>query len=255
MRTRVASSAIAAALAATLGLAVVVLPALPASAKGLSQSQINSIENRLNHGKKLTYSATYTAVSAGKKMSVTIAQAPPKSLFSAGTSSIIDTGKTTYLCSPGGSGGNSGNSGSSGGGKVTCVTESGIDPLVTLEDLFSPALAVQALNEAKASLSSKAAGVHLSVSNANYAGQSATCVSGSEPGKGTGKYCVTNKGVLAYATTSSNGSSSYFQLTHYSSNPSSSLFNPPAGATTVTTPTLPKGIPTPSLPPGVTIPT
>ena len=113
MRTRVASSAVAALAAAALGLAVVVLPALPASAKGLTQSQINAIEKNLNHGKKLTFSATYTAVNGSQKSTVTIAQAPPKSNFSSGTSSVINNGKTTYICSAGG-GGNSGSSGSSG---------------------------------------------------------------------------------------------------------------------------------------------
>jgi hypothetical protein len=259
MRTRVASSAAVAA-AAALGLAVVVLPALPASAKGLTQSQINAIENNLNHGKKLTFSATYTAVNGSQKTTVTIAQAPPKSDFSSGTSSVINNGHTTYICSAGSSGGSgssgsTGSTGSSSGGKEQCITESGANPLLSLEDVFSPAVALAALNEAKSASIARAYGIHLTESSGNYAGQSATCFSVSEKGKGSGKYCVTKQGILAYATTSNNGSTNYFELTHYSSSPSSSLFSPPAGATTVTTPSLPKGVSTPSLPPGVTIPT
>lgn len=234
MRTRVATSALAVAASAALGLAVAVLPALPASAKSLSNSQINQLENSLNHGKKLTFSATYTADNDGTKTTVTIAQAPPKSNFSSGTSSIINNGKTTYFCS------------SSSGGSQQCITESGANPLLGLEDLFSPAVAVAALNEAKSGLVAKALGVHLSESSGNYAGQSATCFSVSEKGKGSGKYCVTKQGILAYATTSNNGSNNYFELTKYSSSPSSSLFTPPAGATTVTTPSLPDGITIPT---------
>jgi hypothetical protein len=249
MRTRVATSAVTVAVAAALGLAVVVVPALPASAKGLTQSQINAIEKNLNHGKKLTFSATYTAVNGTQKSTVTIAQAPPKSDFSSGTSSVINNGKTTYICSSnGGSGstGSSGNTGSSGGGKESCITESGANPLLSLEDLFSPSVALAALNEAKSAAVARALGVHLTESSGNYAGQSATCFSVSERGKGSGKYCVTKQGILAYATTANNGSTNYFELTKYSSNPSSSLFSPPAGATTVTTPSLPAGVTIPT---------
>ncbi|HEY6471494.1 MAG TPA: hypothetical protein VIY26_01295 [Acidimicrobiales bacterium] len=248
MRTRVASSAVA-ALAAALGLAVVVLPALPASAKGLTQSQINAIEKNLNHGKKLTFSATYTAVNGGQKTTVTIAQAPPKSDFSSGTSSVINNGKTTYICTAGSSSGgtgSTGSTGSSGAGKESCITESGANPLLSLEDIFSPAVALAALNEAKSAAIARSLGIHLTESSGNYAGQSATCFSVSERGKGSGKYCVTKQGILAYATTSNNGSTNYFELTKYSSSPPSSLFSPPAGATTVTTPSLPAGVTIPT---------
>ncbi len=112
MRTR------ALTLAATVGLALVVLPALPASAKGLSQPQIKALENNLNNAKKLTYQVTYTSTENGKTSTITIAQAPHKSNFSTSDgSSVISTGKATYYCSPnsssnsGSTGGNSGNSG------------------------------------------------------------------------------------------------------------------------------------------------
>ena len=50
--------------------------------------------------------------------------------------------------------------------------------------------------------------------------------------KNVGKYCVTKQGLLSYA-----GSSSFsFVLTKFTSKPSSSLFQLPAGATTVTLP-------------------
>ena len=79
----------------------------------------------------------------------------------------------------------------------------------------------------------------MSASSATFAGQSATCVSVTAQGK-AGKYCVTKQGILAYAGTSSG----YFELTKFVASPPASLFQLPAGATTVTIPgggTLPGG--------------
>jgi hypothetical protein len=265
MRIRVQTIA---TVAAALGLALVVLPALPASAKGLSQSQINNLEKTLNQHNKVTFEATYTAVSSSNpKQTITIAQAPPKSYFGTGpTSSVVNTGKATYFCSQ-----NSGNSGSTGGtgnsgntgstttttkaATVQCLKESGANPLLGIEDLFSPATALAALNEAKVTAIARAEGVHISSSSGKYAGQSATCFTVSKRGQGSGKYCVTNQGILAYATTANNGNNNYFELTKYTAHPSSSLFNLPAGATTVTTPSIPDvSIPDGSIPSDVSIP-
>ncbi|HEX3334160.1 MAG TPA: hypothetical protein VHS57_07450 [Acidimicrobiales bacterium] len=234
MRTRLLTLAGAPGLAVALGLglAVAVVPALPASAKQISSSQIKSLENELTKTNHLTYEATYTAVNGGQRETVTIAQAPPKSYFNASTGSVINNGKTTYFCSQ-----------KSSGGGEQCITENGTSPLLGLEDLFSPTAAVAALTEAKQGLVSRtiarALGVNVSTSSGNYGGQSATCISVSARGKGAGKYCITNKGILAYATTSNNAGSNYFELTKFSSSPSSSLFSTPAGATTVTIPSVP----------------
>ena len=79
----------------------------------------------------------------------------------------------------------------------------------------------------------------MSSTSASFAGQSATCVTVTSQGK-SGKYCVTKQGILAYA----GSSSGYFQLTKFTSSPPASLFQLPAGATTVTIPgggTLPGG--------------
>jgi hypothetical protein len=214
MRTR------AAVILASLGIAAVVIaPALPASAKQVTNNNLKAITKAINSGKHLTYQATYTSVSNGQTTTVTIAQAPPKSNFSSSTGSVISDGKSTYYCS-------------SSGGKEQCLTVSGANPLLGLEDLFSPQVALGALAEAKEGLVSKALGISTTQTSASFAGQPSTCVTVTVRGK-AGKYCVTNKGLLAYAGSSS---SSYFQLTKYSSSPSSSLFSLPAGATTVTLP-------------------
>lgn len=240
MRSRVLT------LATVVGLTVVVLPTLPASAKGLSQSQIQSLENSIKANKNLTFEAMYTAVSGGQKQTVTIAQAPHKSYFGASNGSVINDGKSTYYCSTSGSTGSSGTTGSTGNtgnspstppttktGQPQCVKQSGVSPLLGLQQLFNSSTALTALNEAtKHGLLARALGVHVSASNGSYGGQSATCFSVTAHGHG-GKYCITKQGVLAYVST---GSNDYFELTMFSSKPSPSLFELPAGATTQSVP-------------------
>lgn len=242
----------AAGVAVGLALSLAVLPTLPASAKGLSNSQIQQLENKLNQGKKATYSATYVSSDGS---TVTIAQQSGKSNFSSSDgSSIINTGKKTYYCSKGdsgnsGSSGNSGNSDTVSSGStststtngVQCITESGAGPLAGLVGLFSPALLLNVLNEAKVSAEAHALGIKLTTSTQKFAGQSATCLSGTVRGK-TGKYCVTNQGLLAYV---GGTGGSTFKMTKYSSNPSPSLFKLPANATTVTIPSIPSDVSVP----------
>ena len=65
-----------------------------------SSSKLKALTNSINHGKHLTYEAVYKSVSpGGQTQTVTIAQSPPKTIFSASGGSVIDTGKTTYYCS------------------------------------------------------------------------------------------------------------------------------------------------------------
>jgi hypothetical protein len=201
--------------------------AVPASAsldKSISSSNLKTLENNLSKAKHLTYEVVYKSVSAGQTTTVTIAQAPPKSYFSTSSSRIIDNGKKTYFCS-------------SQGASVTCLPSGTGNSLLGLEDIFSPAAALSAFSEAKEGLVSKLLGIKVNASSGSFGGQSSTCVSVTYHGKG-GKYCVTKKGLLSYA----GSSSSYFEMTKYSSSPPSSLFTLPAGATTET------------LPGGVTIP-
>jgi hypothetical protein len=203
-----------------LGLGALVLAsALPAAAKPISPGSLRALTNSINRSKNLTYSATYTSVSGGQTTTVTIAQSPPKSNFSTSSGSVINDGKSTYYCS-------------TTSGKQQCLTVSGANPLLGLEDLFSPQLALGALGEAKQGLVSRLLGIKATASSATFAGQPSTCVTVTVRGK-VGRYCVTKQGILSYSGSSS---TSYFQLTKYSTSPSASLFTPPAGATTVTLP-------------------
>ena len=114
---------------------------------------------------------------------------------------------------------------------MTCLSVKGANPLLGLQNVFSPSVALGALAQAKQGLVSRVLGIKVSSSSATIAGQPSTCVTVTVRGKG-GKYCVTKQGILSY----SGSSSSYFKLTKYSSKPPASLFSLPAGATTQTLP-------------------
>jgi hypothetical protein len=215
--------------AAAVGL-VVIGTALPASAaldksSSVSAAQLKALSKAVNKEKHLTFEATYTSVAGGQTQTVTIAQAPPKSYFSAGQGAVISTGSTSYYCS-------------TSGGTQSCLSASGANPIAGLETLFSPAAAITALNGYQQSVAAHVSGVKISESSGSFAGQAATCVTATAHGQ-TGKYCVTKQGILAYAGAPNRGT--YFQLTKYSKSPPSSLFTV-SSASTVT------------LPGGVTIP-
>ncbi len=191
-----------------------------AKAKAPSASTLKTLEKNLANTKHLTYEAVYKSVSGSTTSTVTIAQAPPKSNFSSSGGEVINTGKSTYYCSV-------------ESGTTSCLSAGGSNPLLGLEDLFSPSAAIAAFSEIKTGLLSRLAGIKATASSATIAGQSSTCVTVSVHGQG-GKYCVTKKGILSYAGATSG---SYFELTKSSSSPPASLFSLPSGATTVTLPT------------------
>ena len=132
-------------------------------------------------------------------------------------------------------------------GKTTCLSAGTSNPLLGLEDLFSPSAAIAAFSEVKTGLLARLAGIKATASSATIAGQSSTCVTVTVHGT-SGKYCVTKKGILSYAGATSGN---YFELTKFSSSPPASLFSLPSGATTETLPSLPPGV---TLPGGESIP-
>ncbi|HXY26696.1 MAG TPA: hypothetical protein VEH82_00270 [Acidimicrobiales bacterium] len=236
MRTRAALLVLA-----SLGLGVLaVLPALPASAK---QSPFNAkaLKNSINRTKNLTYEAQYSSVSSGQTETVTVAQSPPKSAFVTSSGSVVNNGKATYYCGSGsGSSGNSGNSGNSGSGnsgsasssKVSCVSTSMSNPLLGLEETFSPQVVINALRTTVSGIIARALGVKVAYSSATYAGQPSSCMTISRRGQSV-KYCVTKQGILSYSGTGS----AYLELSKFSTSPPASLFQLPAGATVSTLPT------------------
>lgn len=211
------------------GLLMVFGMATPAGASHgkLTPAQLKALTNKVNSSKKLSFEAVYKSVGLGSDASVTIAQAPPKSLFSTTGGVVVNTGSKTYYCS-------------TSGGAEQCLAAGTSNPFVGIEDIFSPAAALAAFSDAKEGLVDRALGIKLSESSATIAGQASTCVTVTVKGKAD-KYCVTKQGVLAY----SGSGGQYFELTKYVKSPPSSLFQLPAGATTVT---LPGGASIPDIP-------
>jgi hypothetical protein len=225
MRTPVAIriAAIGAGLFLVVGLAT---PAGASHAK-LTPSQLKALTNKVNSSKKLSFEAVYKSVGLGNDATVTIAQAPPKSLFSTSSGVVVDTGTKNYYCSVSGS-------------TDQCLAAGTSNPFIGIEDIFSPAAALAAFSEAKEGLVDRALGIKLSQSSATIAGQASICVTVTVKGKND-KYCVTKQGVLAY----SGSGGQYFELTKFVKSPPSSLFQLPAGATTET---LPGGASIPDIP-------
>ena len=187
---------------------------------GATSKQLKSITSSLGKAEKRTFKAVYSFVGNGTSQSVTIEQQPPKSRYSFGSNgSVIDTGTATYFCS-------------TSGGQVTCIPESGgSNPLSSLLDLFSPATVQTSLQATESELAARARGYTVSFSKGTFAGQASKCAKVSGP-SGSGKYCVTNAGILASLTSASGG----FTLTSYSGSVPSSDFSLPPGATVVTSP-------------------
>jgi hypothetical protein len=187
---------------------------------GAISNELKSLSSSLAKVQKRTFKAVYTLTSSTGNETVTVEQRPPKSLYSFGNSgSMIDTGTTTYFCS-------------TSTGQATCIPESGgSNPLAPLLGLFSPSTARSALQTAQAEVAAKMHGYTVSFSSGTFAGQASKCASVSGP-SGSGKYCVTNSGILASLTSTSGG----FRLTSYSSSVPSSDFSLPQGATIVSIP-------------------
>jgi hypothetical protein len=100
--------------------------------------------------------------------------------------------------------------------------------------MFEPALVAGTLKAIEASVASHVAGVSVTTTSATYGGLVSTCLVVHSATPGT--YCASNAaGILTYATVAG----TTLTLTNYSAHPASSLFSPPAGATTET---LPSGV-------------
>jgi hypothetical protein len=123
------------------------------------------------------------------------------------------------------------------------VNEKGGSPLGATADIFSAAPVLSVFSQAEESAVARALGIKVSGSSTSFAGQPSTCITVSRKSN-TGKYCVTKQGLLSY----SGSGKTYFKMVKYSAHPSSSLFTLPAGATTVTIPSLPSGVTIPNTP-------
>jgi len=202
----------------------------PTGASGGSSlsAELQSLSSKIQSGKGATFKATYSSTggSSSSTSTVVFEQKPPKTYFSSGDGLVLNDGKTTYYCS------------TSNGSPQCFASSSSSNPLGAVFGLFSGAAVTTFLQTARAQAAAHAAGYDLTYSSATYAGQPSHCVQASGP-QGSGKYCVTDSGIIAYVDS---GSGNVFELTDYTTNVSDSDFSLPAGATTVT---LPSGVSVP----------
>lgn len=177
------------------------------------RSSLTSLAVAMRAGEHETFTAVYRANEAGTDQTVTVAQDPPKALFSAGTGAVIDTGSSTYYCTV-------------DAGRHMCVSAGSSDPLAAMSALVSPTAVLSELSAAQTELEDHAPGYTSSYSSGTFAGQRATCVTIASSFQ-SARYCVTRHGILAYEGAEGNSIS----LVTYSSTVTAGDFTVPAGAT------------------------
>ena len=204
-----------------------------------ASSKLDTLAGSVASAQKSTFPVVYTSTSGGSTSTITLAQSPPRQLFSTtdssgSTTSLVDTGTVTYSCSGGGS------------STVTCTSIGGKlagAALSSLIDVYNGSAALTVFNGWRSAIAERVAGVSLTFTDETIGGQPSTCANWNRSGD-TATYCVTSTGVLAKVETSggSSGSGTRFELTSYSDSPPASAFVVPQGATVVT---LPAGASTP----------
>jgi hypothetical protein len=188
-------------------------------------SKIQSLSSSVQAGQHATFKAVYTTHSAtAASQTITIEQMPPKSVFGTTSGSVINDGTHTYFCS-------------SSGGTSQCVSESataGSNPLKSITALFDPATILSEFQAAQSAAAAHSLGYSFAFSSETYAGVPTKCVNFTHAAESV-KYCVTDSGILAYASSAGNT----FELTNFTSSPAASDFSLPAGATVITVPSIP----------------
>jgi hypothetical protein len=202
-------------------------------------AKLDALAGNVKSAQKSTFQAVYTSSSGGSTSTITLAQSPPKQLFratdsSGSTTSLINTGTTTYSCSGG------------GGSAVTCTSIGGRvagAALTSLVNVYNGSTALTVFDAWRSAIVARVAGVSLTFTTETIGGQPSTCANWNRSGD-TATYCVTSTGVLAKVESSggSSGSGTSFELTSYSTSPPASAFAVPQGATVVT---LPGGVSAP----------
>jgi hypothetical protein len=149
---------------------------------------------------------------------------PPRRLFKSGSAEMIENGSKSYYCTTDSS-------------PANCIVyaSAGASPLASIMSVYDAATYVDNMKSWQGIMASGIAGFHLRFSAETFAGQPSQCATWQY--QETAKYCVTDKGLLAYVGgTSSSGTESSFELTNYSASPSTSDFDLPKGATFTTIP-------------------
>ena len=184
-------------------------------------SQLNTLLKSLQSGQTASFKAVYSSSFGGSTVTFGYEQTSQRSLFTVGTSEILNTSAATYNCST--------------SGAPVCQTFTPKDPLASSLDLVSGKSTLTALQAGETALAAKTKGYTASFTSQTFAGQAATCVTVTGPATSAapGKFCVTGTGALAYVSTSA---TQILTLTSYSSGVAASDFDLPPGAQVITNP-------------------
>jgi hypothetical protein len=175
------------------------------------------------------YEATYVTTGSSPA-TITFASSPPTDFFFQGggsTGRLLQNSTGSYTCLQK----------TTGGWSCTKLSTSTFDTAKLAYALYSGKYWVTFLRIY--STVAGLAGVTIKASTMTVNGYPLSCVvvNGGKQNPGTSTWCETSTGILAYVQAVNNGTA--FELKSYNSNPSSSLFALPAGATVSTLPPTP----------------
>ncbi len=195
---------------------------------------LKNLESQIKKGENAKYEATYKSTSTGSTSStVTIAQEPggkwsysTPAADGSGATAWVANGKDTYDCSQ-----------DTSGGKWSCMESAEATGSDAIDG--SPAFAFTGADYygfiVGLSVVAAAEGYSVDNSSTTVNGISLKCtkVSGKHNGQAVNdEWCITSDGILGLVkyTGSSSSDNSAFTITSLSTNPSSSVFQPPSGA-------------------------
>jgi hypothetical protein len=197
--------------------------AAPSTSGASGSAPIDALTASLKKGKSATYLATYQQTSGGQASTWTVAQAPPKSLFSYPGGSLITTGSQSLFCS-------------TSSGSTSCVAGGpNIPSIASLTTLIDPSSVISALDSYAGRIASRIVKITATSSSKTIAGQPSQCVSISIAGSQAGTWCANSDGVVTEAQAGTGGG---ITMTSYTTDVPASTFEVPAGATVQTLPSV-----------------
>jgi len=193
---------------------------------------LKNLEKQIQKGENAKFEATYKSTGNGSSPVITLAQEPggkwlyiaPPSGGSGGTEYVAN-GKETYSCSQ-----------ASTGGQWSCIDspETGTQGIEEAPFYVYTGAYVYSVIE-ELSVFAAIAGAKVTNTTTSINGISLKCVGLISTSNGVtdnDKWCITSDGILGLVkdTSSNNSDNSSFQIASLNRSPSSSIFNPPKGA-------------------------
>ncbi len=192
---------------------------------------IGALSNKLKSADKNPYEVTY--VTTGRNPVTTeLASSPPHELAFSTTLSgnivhLISNSTGEFACSKA----------VSSGATWSCIEGKGaeVEADKAMYALYSGAYWIDFLRIYSAAAALQGIKIHSTSMSVNGFALQCVVITGNKNNPTNSKWCVTSQGVLGYVSVSAK--SADFEIKSYSSSPSSSLFQVPAGATITTIPT------------------